>query len=192
MAGGKATPGLSKASLGGDGYAARSVNRPGIAALLSALLPGLGQAWLGFRRRGLLVALPIIGLVAIVAILAVTNVRLLIDGFVQPGILAAILVGVLVLAVYHLLAVRDAFRTGVRSGGPAAAGRTPILLIALALVVGLYGSIEFVGLHAYDATSTIFVNPGTGFTIPSASFGPTTAPTLASPDGLPMGGSTCS
>ncbi|HYK96716.1 MAG TPA: LCP family protein [Candidatus Dormibacteraeota bacterium] len=152
------------------------MNRPGIAALLSALWPGLGQAWLGARRRALLVALPMFGLVAAVAAVALLNVRLLIDGFVQPGTLEAILVGVLVLAVYHLLAVRDAFRVGVRRGGPDASGRTPILLLALALVVGLYGSVELVGVHAYEATSTIFVNPGTGFTIPSASFAPTDEP----------------
>jgi LCP family protein required for cell wall assembly len=155
------------------------MNRPGIAALLSALLPGLGQAWLGARRRGLLVALPLLGLAAAVAIIALANIRLLIDGLVEPQVLAAILLGLLVLAVYHLLAIRDAFRIGVRIGGPDARGRTPILLLALALVVGLYGTIEAVGLQAYDATSTIFVKPGTGYTIPSASFAPTAAPTLA-------------
>jgi LCP family protein required for cell wall assembly len=158
------------------------MNRPGIAALLSALWPGLGQAWLGAGRRALLVALPMFGLGAAVAIIALVNIRLLIDGFVQPTTLAAILIGLLGLAVYHLLAVRDAFRVGVRRGGPDAAGRTPILLLALALVVALYGSIEFVGLHAYEATTSIFVNPGTGFTIPSASFAPTAPPSLTPGD----------
>jgi polyisoprenyl-teichoic acid--peptidoglycan teichoic acid transferase len=164
------------------------MNRPGIAALLSALWPGLGQAWLGFRQRGLFVALPMLGLVAAVAIIAIINIRLLIDGLVQPTILAAILIGLLVLAVYHLFAVRDAFRVGVRAGGPEAAGRTPLLLLALALVVGLYGSIEFVGVHAYEATATIFVDPGTGFSIPSSSFAPTAAPSLqpgATPSPIP-------
>lgn len=158
------------------------MNRPGIAALLSALWPGLGQAWLGAGRRALLVALPMFALVAAVALIALLNIRLIIDGLVQPGTLAAILIGLLVLAVYHLLAVRDAFRVGVRRGGPDAAGRTPILLLALALVVALYGSIEFVGLHAYEATTSIFVNPGTGFTIPSASFAPTAPPSLTPGD----------
>jgi polyisoprenyl-teichoic acid--peptidoglycan teichoic acid transferase len=157
------------------------MNRPGIAALLSVLWPGLGQAWLGARRRALLVALPMFGLVAAVAILALLNARLLIDGFVQPGTLAAILIGLLVLAVYHLLAVRDAYGVGGRAPG-ATRGRTSLLLVALALVVGLYGSIEFVGLHAYEATSTIFVNPGTGYTIPSASFAPTAPPSLTPGD----------
>jgi LCP family protein required for cell wall assembly len=157
------------------------MNRPGFAALLSALWPGLGQAWLGARRRAVLVALPMLGLVVAVATIALVNVRLLIDGFVQPATLAAILIGLGVLAVYHLLAVRDAFRVGLRRG-PNAAGRRPILLVALALVVALYGSIEFVGLHAYEATSTIFVNPGTGYTIPSASFAPTAPPSLTPGD----------
>jgi LCP family protein required for cell wall assembly len=158
------------------------MNRPGIAALLSALWPGLGQAWLGARRRAVLVTLPMLGLVAAVAVLALINIRLLIDGFVQPATLAAILIGLVVLAIYHLLAVRDAFRVGVKRGGPDAAGRTPILLLALALVVALYGSIEFVGLHAYEATTSIFVNPGTGYTIPSASFAPTALPSLEAGD----------
>jgi cell envelope-related function transcriptional attenuator common domain len=152
------------------------MNRPGIAALLSALLPGLGQAWLGARRRGLLVALPLVAIVLVLAIIALVNAKLLLDGLVQPGILAAVLLGILGLAIYHLLAVRDAFRVGVRAGGPDAAGRTPLLLIALAVVVVLYGTVEYVGVTAYDATSTIFVKPGTGFVIPAASFAP--SPTL--------------
>lgn len=154
------------------------MNRPGVAALLSALWPGLGQAWLGARRRALLVALPMLGLAAAVAIIAIVNIRLLIDGFVQPTTLAAILIGLAVLAIYHLLAVGDAFRLGARLGGAPARRGAPLMLVALVLVGSLYGSIEFVGLHAYEATSTIFVNPGTGFIIPSASFAPTAPPSL--------------
>jgi LCP family protein required for cell wall assembly len=154
------------------------MGRPGIAALLSALLPGLGQAWLGFRQRGLLVAFPLLGLVAAIAGIAAANSRLLIDGLVEPSILAAILVGLFVLALYHVLAVRDAYRVGVRVAGPASA-RPVVLLVALVLVVGGYGSIEYLGVQTYQATTAIFVQPGTGgFQIPSASFAPTAGPTL--------------
>lgn len=148
------------------------MSRPGIAALLSALLPGLGQAWLGATRRGFLVMFPLLGLVAAVAGIAAANVRLLIDGLVDPGVLAAILLGLMVLALYHVLAVNDAYRTGVRIGG-AKSGRPSVLLVVLLVVVGLYGSIEYLGVQTYQATSAVFVQPGTGgFQIPTASFGP--------------------
>jgi hypothetical protein len=68
---------------------------PGVAALLSLLVPGLGQAWLGAVRRGLLVAAPIVGgllLFGLVALLAPSGV---LDALVRPGVLVGLLVLIL-------------------------------------------------------------------------------------------------
>jgi LCP family protein required for cell wall assembly len=166
------------------------MNRPGIAALLSALLPGLGQAWLGSRRRGLLVVLPLVIIVVGLAVVLVLAPRLLLDALVQPTILAIVLIGIGAFAIFHLLVVRDAFRVGVRAVGPGTTRRSPLLLMALMVVVVVYGTVELVGVEAWEATSAIFVKPGTGFEIPASSFAPTPAPTLepgdtATPEPLP-------
>jgi LCP family protein required for cell wall assembly len=164
---------------------------PGIAALLSGILPGLGQAWLGARRRGLLIALPLVAAVAAVAIAIALDPVGMLDAIVKPGGLVVVLVVLFGVAVYHLSAIADAFRLGARLprptpatatepvfdvGGSAArrrpsARRSPILLVVLAVVIAFYGVIEFVGIRAYEAANAIFVKPGSSFEIPTASFG---------------------
>ena len=92
-----------------------------------------------------------------------------------------VLVLVIVLAVYHLTAVLDAFRLGTSPGaarrirGCRAVGRSArrSSLVALAGVIAFYGVIEFVGVRAYQASQAIFVDPSSGFEIPAASFAPT-------------------
>ena len=180
---------------------------PGVAALLSGILPGLGQAWLGARRRGLLIALPLVaGVAAMVTAFLVDPVGML-DTVLKPGGLVVVLVLLLVVAAYHLAAVADAFRLGSRllarsTAGPASpaagpapsaavpfpavaarrpAGRwSPVLIVVLAVIVAFYGAIEFVGIRAYEAANAIFVNPGSSFQIPTASFA---APNGTAPTG---------
>jgi LCP family protein required for cell wall assembly len=164
------------------------VSRPGRAAALSALIPGLGQLLLGARRRGALIALPFVGLIGIAAAAVITDPRGAIDSLLSPGILGGGLVLLLAVATYHLGAVVDAYRLGRRVGGaaedptpvvaPAARPRrrisfgSPLLFLALASVITLYGVIEFVGVRAYQAADSIFVDPSSGFEIPEASFAP--------------------
>ncbi len=182
------------------------MSRPGTAALLSALIPGLGQATLGARRRAAMIALPFIGLIAIAAIAVILDPKHAIDTILTPGVLVAVLVLVVGIGTYHVLAIVDAFRLGNRVAvgeePPVARRRalgSPLLLIALSGIIGLYGIVEFVGVKAYQATQAIFVDPGTGLEIPSASFsprpsatsgpppsGPATAPPPPSPTPVPV------
>jgi LCP family protein required for cell wall assembly len=167
---------------------------PGVAALLSGFAPGLGQAWLGARRRGLLIALPLLAsIAALVVAVAVDPVGML-DAVVKPGAIVVVLVALLVVAVYHLAAIADAFRLGARlarTADPAArrasARRSPVLLVVLVGVFVFYGAIEYVGVRAYEAANVIF-HPGTGFEIPAASFTP--GPTATSSAGMPGGPAT--
>lgn len=160
------------------------MSRPGIAALLSALVPGLGQARLGAGRRGALIALPFVGLLVVGAAALLLDPKAALETLLRAGVLVIVLVVVIVLAVYHVAAVVDAFRLGNRLGAaqdpPAARRRvlgTPLLLVALAGVIASYGVIEYLGVRAYQASEAIFVKPGTGFQIPEASFSARPSPT---------------
>jgi LCP family protein required for cell wall assembly len=158
------------------------MSRPGTAALLSALVPGLGQVRLGARRRGVLIALPFVGVVVIGAAAAIADPKGAIDTILSPGILVGVLVLVVAMGAYHLGAVVDAFRLGRRmTSAQEPPGRrvfgSPLLILALAGVVALYGVIELVGVRAYEAAAAIFVDPDTGFAIPGSSFSPRPAPT---------------
>ncbi len=182
------------------------MSRPGIAALLSALVPGLGQARLGASRRGALIALPFLGLLVAGAAALLLDPKAALDTLLSSGVLVVVLVVVIVLSVYHLAAIVDAFRLGNRLAAtqdpPVARRRvlgTPLLLVALAGVIGFYGVIEYLGVRAYQASEAIFVKPDTGFQIPEASFsarpsptsgvvptGPVTAPPPPSPTPVPV------
>lgn len=169
------------------------MSRPGIAALLSALIPGLGQARLGARRRGALIALPFVGLIVVAAGALILDPKRALDTILSAGVLVALLVLVIVIAVYHLAAILDAFRLGNRLGAgqdPAVPRRrgvgAPLLVLALGAVIAFYGVIEFVGVRAYQAAQAIFVNPSSGLQIPQASFSPRPTPS-STPGVIPTG-----
>jgi LCP family protein required for cell wall assembly len=152
---------------------------PGTAALLSGFLPGLGQAWLGALRRGLLIALPLLAGLAALATAIVRNPVGVLGAISRPGALVIVLLVLLAVAVYHLAAVADAFRLAARAvqaTDPQArrpsVRRSPVLLVVLLAVTVIYGGIEVIGIRAYEASNAIFVNPDTGFQIPTASFTP--------------------
>jgi polyisoprenyl-teichoic acid--peptidoglycan teichoic acid transferase len=170
--------------------------------MLSLLVPGLGQAWLGAVRRGAIIATPVVGGLLLFGLVAAVDPRGVLDAFVRPGVILALLIAVIGLGIYHLLAIQDAYRLGllqamgVRSGWvgtvvprPSVVERirplmSPLLLIALAGVVALYGTLTVVGVKAYDAASAIFVLPNTGFTIPARSFEPSESPSGPAPTEL--------
>jgi len=169
---------------------------PGVAALLSLFVPGLGQAWLGAARRGLFIAAPIVvGLAALLGYVAGGDRKQLLDTFLKPGVILALLLAIIGLGVYHVLAIQDAYRLGLRQAvarkgwiehpGRAAAIRggirsllSPLLIVALTAAITLYGILTIVGVKAYGAAENIFVKPDTGFVIPEASFEPTATPIL--------------
>jgi polyisoprenyl-teichoic acid--peptidoglycan teichoic acid transferase len=168
------------------------MTRPGIAAALSALLPGLGQARLGARRRGALIALPFVGIIAVGLAAVVLDFHGVVDTILSPGVLVGLLLLVIAMGAYHLGAIVDAFRLGRRlaagqpSAGQQAAGqppargrgfRSPLLIASLAAVVALYGVIELVGVQTYQAATAIFVSPSSEFQIPAPSFAPRPTPT---------------
>ena len=175
---------------------------PGVAALLSLFVPGLGQAWLGAVRRGLFIVAPIVvGLAALLGFIAGGDRKQLLDTFLRPGMILALLIAIVGIGVYHVLAIQDAYRLGLRQavartgwterkvGAAAIRARirallSPLLFVALAAAVSFYGTLTIVGVKAYDAAQNIFVQPDTGFVIPVASFEPTATPNEPAPTEL--------
>jgi LCP family protein required for cell wall assembly len=188
---------------------------PGVAALLSALFPGLGQARLGARRRAIVLALPFIAVITVAAVFVILDPSRAVGAIVAPAAEVAVLTLIGALALVHLTAVVDAVRLGSRPAkalvgmsradgaastaastpaGPTASpaprrrGLTPFALVTLALawVVGIYGTIELVGVQAYDTSRAVFADPSSGFEIPEASFAPRVTPTPAIPPTGPI------
>ena len=122
----------------------------------------------------------------------------LVDVLVRPGVILGLLIAIIGLGIYHIIAIQDAYRLGLRRGrgdtGRALGRRllrSTVFVGALAVAVTLYSALAVVGLGAYRATTAIFVKPDTGFTIPEPSFEPTASPIgpepteLASPEPTP-------
>ncbi len=148
---------------------------PSVAAVLSFVVPGLGQAWLGAGRRGLVFAIPALAVVLVVAALATFSWQTVLGLVVRPESLLAILVLNVLFTVYHAAAVADAFRLGVQrtAARPLRWTLSVPLAILLVVTVAFHGAIELVGFKAYDTVATVVVDPSEGWAIPSASFEPT-------------------
>jgi len=101
-----------------------------VAALLSALWPGLGQIAVGARRTGVLLALPPLILLALMIGALVSPDRLQRLAIVlDPNVIAAILVAEGVLVLWRLVAVADAFRRGKGRAGERGAALTAVALV---------------------------------------------------------------
>jgi polyisoprenyl-teichoic acid--peptidoglycan teichoic acid transferase len=114
----------------------RSRSQPGdvprsVAALLSAIVPGLGQAFNRRPRAMALFLVPVLVLAGAIAVVLATTPRpVLLVRLVEPGVLQALLVLDVVLLGWRLVAVGHAFldRRYPRRPGPAA------VVVAVALV----------------------------------------------------------
>jgi len=131
---------------------------PGISALLSFLVPGLGQAWAGDRRRGLMVSIPFVAAIAlgIGTILAAGGVIGLAGLAVQPLVILGILVADAIFFVYRAWAIVDAGRVARGPKGwrrPLTASSAVVLAVLLAATTLLHGAVAYVGWNGYDLLS---------------------------------------
>jgi polyisoprenyl-teichoic acid--peptidoglycan teichoic acid transferase len=125
-----------------------------VAALLSALWPGLGQLALGARRTGILLAVPPLVLVALaLGALAspdrLTRLAILVD----PNVIAALLVAEGALLAWRLAAVADAYRRGNGRGRERGAALTAAGLVFV-LVPSVYAG--YLTEVAREAAVTVF------------------------------------
>jgi len=171
-----------------------------LAAALSFILPGLGQGWIGARRRAIIMAAPIMLLVGIVLLVVATQGSYRTAGLlIQPNVLIGLLVANVVLLAYRSGAIVDAFRLARRRwpsdgsasrNGPGLFGLGALLGVTL-LMHSWFGLVTY---KTYDTVATVFhdTNPTAtpsptpaGTVDPSAVPTPTRAPT-PEPTPLPV------
>ena len=164
---------------------------PIVAALLSFILPGLGQGWLGRVRRGLLLAMPILVLVGFgLGVLAFQGRIRVLGLLLQPGVLIALLILNLAVLGWRTGAIVDAFQLArCRSPAGGRIQRSISLAVLAALLLATFGmhlGLGLVGLKTYDTVAHIFATPeptpsptasGTSSGEPTATPRPTPSPT---------------
>jgi LCP family protein required for cell wall assembly len=132
-----------------------------VAALLSFLWPGLGQGWVGSRRRALLFAVPMMLLLGLgVLVLLVQGKARTLGLLLQPSVLLLLLAINLALLIYRIFAIVDAYRDASRRWPPLPEHhRAAIGLVALGGVLGItllmHGWLGFIGFKAYDTVVAI-------------------------------------
>lgn len=190
---------------------------PALAALLSFLLPGLGQAAGGKPRRGAIVAIPALTLAAVLGFMLLFARHTLFDGLVTSTWLVSLLLLDIVAAFYHVWAVVDAYVSVEKSPieSMSARGRpkrrAPSLGVGAAVLTGVL--VATVGVHlffgitditAQNAISCVFRpgapcgienggNYGPGTSVPDQSLDPadfaSVNPTISpAPAGTPVAG----
>ena len=132
---------------------------PAIAAFLSFLFPGLGQAYLGERRLALLLAVPVLVLLLAAVLAVAIGGTATLNSAMSAGFLTALIALDVALMAWRLFAIGEA---GLKSpeperaavpvtvGGPSPAGRQPMTagrIGTIAVVVLLM--LLTVGMHAW-------------------------------------------
>jgi polyisoprenyl-teichoic acid--peptidoglycan teichoic acid transferase len=150
-----------KRLVGGRPSRARSGRRL-TAALLSCLVPGAGQLYLGYRRRG--TAMLMVAALCLAAAVrlwseptAVTRMLL------QPRVLLALLIADIGLLIFRVVVVLDAYLLATRGGRrtpTAAPWRQPLAAVGVAAIVVLtavpHAAVAFYDLQARDLLTSVF------------------------------------
>ena len=150
-----------------------------LAALLSTLFPGLGQAYLGHRRTALIFAVPVLALIAFVGFLLFNRsaaVRIL-----DPTVSFAVMIVVILYGVWWVAAILNAWR-----GGEHRTVASVAVALILVLLVGSADAWGAVSLwRVRNAGEHIFTGNPLDVSPPAATPTPTPTPVgAATPDPL--------
>lgn len=144
---------------------------PAVAALLSFLFPGAGQAYLGRPWRALLWALPMILVLVGVLAAVLSGPARLVSALLHQEVLVALAAANVALLLYRLAAILDAY-LGARPTTPGSASwlRPAALSLALLLVATgtMHALFEYYRGAAANSLATIFHSgdAGTDWTLP--------------------------
>jgi LCP family protein required for cell wall assembly len=141
----------------------RAQGRPLIAALLSCLLPGAGQLYLGHRRRGAAM-LTVTVLCLAIGVGLWSEPTAVSRMLVQPRALLALLVADAGLLVFRVVAVLDAYLLATRGGdrtsrpepGRWHRGAAAGLAVVVALTAAPHAAAAYYDLQAYDLVTSVF------------------------------------
>ena len=145
------------------------------AAVLSLIFPGLGHAYAGAWNRALVFAAPPVLLIALIAGIALRIDRLELLGFLlQPEVLIALLIMNVIVLVYRLVAIVDAWRVAgylnyvdavrdptrdrrrVRSTPVLGAVSIAGLLAAILVMGGAHAAVAYYDLKAQELVNCVF------------------------------------
>jgi polyisoprenyl-teichoic acid--peptidoglycan teichoic acid transferase len=136
--------------------------RPLVAALLSCLLPGAGQLYLGHRRRGAAM-LVVTALCLAVGVGLASEPGALSRMAVQPRALLALLLADAGLLLFRVVAVLDAYllarRDNFRAPAPTSGwrkGAAAGLVVLVALTAAPHAAAAYYDLQAYDLLTSVF------------------------------------
>jgi LCP family protein required for cell wall assembly len=170
---------------------------PAVAALLSLIFPGLGQAYAGAVTRGVLFALPMILLIIGVLLALMAGLDEVASALLRQEVLVGLLIGNLALFVYRLAAVIDAYLiarstpTAVAqrpATGPVLGAGAVALVVLLIATTAMHGVAGVFGLSAALNVERIFHggDPGDDWTLPEpgwATASPTPTVDVSPPPG---------
>jgi LCP family protein required for cell wall assembly len=147
----------------------------GLAAFLSFLFPGLGQAYAGARRAAVAFATPVVLLLLIALVAAVLFGDRLRNDVLSAGFLTAAVIVNLALMGWRLLSISHA---GVIAQPPITSGSTPLRAISIVVIGVLLATT--VGMHAVAGTLLGSLNSTLGDVfggdVPGAAGGPGPGP----------------
>ncbi len=147
----------------------RVARRPSaaLAAALSFMLPGLGQAYAGRARLGLLFAAPIIVLAGMLISAFLVGTDALVRVLVVPGALMVVLVLNLGLLLWRLMAIGEAGLTPLAARRRSRATVAVVVLLML-ITMGMHTWVASATLAADRALAQIFTPPvGVGYVPPA-------------------------
>lgn len=160
-----------------------------LASVLSFVLPGLGHAAAGAARRGLVIAVPILVMLAAGVTVWLVDRSLLVRLALTPQTLLALVGLSVMIALYRLWATIDAWRTG-RSherGRSASWHAISFAVLGAVLVATLvtHGWVAYVGWSAHQTLTAVFSPTGPQGPVPteSADASPTETPATDGPPG---------
>lgn len=164
-----------------------------LAAGLSTVVPGLGQAWTGEERRGLLIAGPFLLLIAAGVAAWSVDPAGFIGVLLRPEALAGFLAADVALLAYRALAIVDAYRLArLRRPDPGALPGRVLSVAALAVLLvangGLHGAIAYAGVRVVELETALLAGQTPGDEIlpaPEPPPAPSPIPVVPSEPGQP-------
>jgi polyisoprenyl-teichoic acid--peptidoglycan teichoic acid transferase len=151
-----------------------------LAGTLSFVLPGLGQLWAGARQRGFVLLLPVLLLLLVAAGVWIFDRGILVRAVLTPNVLLGLILLNVLLLVYRLWAIVDAYLIGRRRLGPNPGGwigqmaSAVVLVLLLGITSVMHGYVAYVGVSAHQTLIAVFSPEG-----------PRGAPTEATPEPTP-------
>ena len=137
-----------------EGRPARS---PALATFFSFLWPGLGQLYVGARRSALIFGLPLLVVLVVVALQALSSPEGMLIGLFTPSTALTVLILIVLFGVWRLISMCDALGTAGRRG----TWRRPLpiatFVILGSLVITTHVAAASLAWSFYDAGRLIFV-----------------------------------